>query len=373
MKHKLAILLFAFMALVFVACSDKADENTQSSQHIESTDSAQSADSIKTDSIESSTESTSVDSIAQQPRPIKAFGTNPPLTVLLEILNPNGLVALNYKPYEEDLPFMPERVRDLPVLGHMGDRSVSIESILTLEPDIVIFSNGTPDEILEPYIKAGVKALRVDAFDFEKLPEAIDALKTAFSADKEVVEKADKLLEFVAKSQQKLESLQDSITHRPKIYFAQGFDGLKSQCAKDGEKDLAYRIGGVNALSCSKLDKSVGQSQINYEILLDINPEVIFVREIPFYKELLQNPPAQWQNLQALQDKRVYYAPSTPSNWLMRPPSVMQSLGFLWAFAKVQPELLSEDDVKQEAQSFFATFLRELSDADYKRIQGLSE
>lgn len=306
---------------------------------------------------------------------VRAFGMNPPLTVLLEILNPEGMIGLNYKPYPEDLVFMPPNIATLPVLGHMGDRSAQFEAITSLKPDVVFFTDSTPLEVLEPYEKVGIKAVSVEGYGFESLGKVIESYKDALGgADSAVGQKADALIAFVQKSISTLQTLQGSVTHRPKIYFAQGFDGLKSQCSdENNEQELAYQIGGVNALPCSILTNPAHQVTINVEILASIDPEVIFVRELPFYKELMTNPSPEWQSLQALKNHRIYYAPSTPSNWLMRPPSVMQSIGFLRAFAKVQPELLSDEEVKVEAQHFFHTFLRDLSDEDYECIQGLRD
>ncbi len=314
------------------------------------------------------------ESVTTQTSVIRAFGMNPPLTVLLEILNPEGMIGLNYKPYPEDIIFMPPHIADLPVLGHMGNKSALFELIVSLKPDVLFFSDSTPIEMIEPYEKVGIKSVRVKGYGFDDLSEAIEAYKDAMSADFAVRKKADMLLEFVKKSSIKLQTLSALIASRPKIYFAQGFDGLSSQCGNENDsQELAYKIGGVNALLCSMLNNPTHQVNINFEILASINPDIIFIRELPLYKELMANPPNEWSSLKAFENHQVYYAPSTPSNWLMRPPSVMQVLGFLWAFAKVQPTLLGEDEVKEEVQTFFQTFLRDLSDEDYERIQGLRD
>ena len=94
------------------------------------------------------------------------------------------------------------------------------------------------------------------------------------------------------------------------------------------------------------------------------------MREIALYKELTSAPNEQWQRVQAIKDKKIYYAPSSPSNWLHRPPSVMRIVGYPWAFSKLHPELLSEDEAKQIAKEFFAEFLRPISDEDYERLEG---
>ena len=54
----------------------------------------------------------------------------------------------------------------------------------------------------------------------------------------------------------------------------------------------------------------------------------------------------------------------------MKPPNVMQTIGRIWAFAKVQPELVSDAQAQKIAQDFFLEFLSPLSDEEFKRIEG---
>lgn len=293
---------------------------------------------------------------------IKAFAMMPPLTVLLEILYPQGMIGLNYKPYPEDAEFMPKNVAKLPVIGMQKGNEPIFEKILALKPNVIFFNEGTDKKILESYAKFGIQTIEVAAFDEDKLSQTIKIYGKALGVES----RANELIKFIDSTNVKIATLSKKITHRPKIYFAQGMDGLNTQCGKSDDKnDLAYKIGGINAIDCGK-----DFAGVNFEILLKANPEVIFVREIALYKQLRKNPPKQWQNISAIQNKRVYYAPSTPSNWLMKPPSVMQAIGVPFAFSKVHSEILSDDEVRAIAKAFFATFLRELSDDDYKRISG---
>lgn len=293
---------------------------------------------------------------------IKAFAMVPPLTVLLEILHPQGMIGLNYKPYPEDIDFMPENVAKLPIIGMQRGNEPIFEKLIALKPDVIFFSEDTDKKILDSYQKFGIKAIKVNAFDESKLDDTIRIYGRMLNVES----RANELLDFINTTNAKLANLSAKITHRPKIYFAQGVDGLTTQCGKQDDKnDLAYRIGGINALNC---DRSF--VNVNFEILLDINPDVIFVREIALYKQLIKSPPKQWQSISAIKNKKVYYAPSTPSNWLMKPPSVMQSIGVPFAFAKVHSDILSESEAKANAQAFFAKFLKTLSDKDYKRISG---
>lgn len=293
---------------------------------------------------------------------IKAFAMMPPLTVLLEILYPQGMIGLNYQPYPEDKEFMPENIANLPIIGMQKGNEPIFEKLVALKPEIIFFNENTDKKILDAYRKFGIKAVEVNAFDEAKLSDTIRIYGKALSVES----RANELLDFINTTNAKLAILSTKITHRPKIYFAQGVDGLSTQCGKSDDKsDLAYKIGGTNAIECDR-----DFANINFEILSKANPEIIFVREIALYKQLRNAPPKQWQSIKAIKSKRIYYAPSTPSNWLMKPPSVMQSIGIPFAFAKVHSDILSEKEARAIAKAFFARFLRELSDEDYRRISG---
>lgn len=291
---------------------------------------------------------------------LRVFAMSPPLSALLEIMYPQGMIALNYKPYPEDIEFMPKGIANLPIIGHSGGSEPVFEKLISLKPDVIFFDKSTDKKILDSYAKFGIKIVLVDSHDISKIKDTINAYGKALNIES----RAEKLIDFVNKIDKKMQDLYTKISHRPKIYFAQGLDGLKSQCGKSDDRlDLAYKIGGINALDCS-----MDYTSIDFEILNNINPEIIFVREIGLYKELISNPPKQWKNISAIKDKRIYYAPSTPSNWLMKPPSIMQVLGIPYAFSKVHSKLLSEDEVVKISKEFFATFLRELNDRAYNRI-----
>lgn len=100
---------------------------------------------------------------------------------------------------------------------------------------------------------------------------------------------------------------------KPKIYFALGIDGLQSECVKADEiDDLATLIGAENVVKCEQITTSKNILPLNYEQIIALNPEAIFVREIALYKELTSAPNEQWQRVQAIKDKKIYYAPRQP-------------------------------------------------------------
>lgn len=298
---------------------------------------------------------------------ITVFGMNPQITVLLEILYPQGMIGLNYTPYQEDLLYMPENVKNLPILGGMmtGGNEVSFEKIIALKPDLIVFPHNTPHEAIQKYRKFNIRTITVNVSELENIQESISVLGKELN----IQNRANKLQQFIEKSQEKLKHLTQKVTNRPKVYFALGFNGLQTQCQKkDAKNDLAFKIGGENIIKCDEFSNPNQRLQTNFENLLLKDPDIIFVREIALYNEIMNNPKYTWQKLQAIKNKKVYYAPSSPSNWLTRPVSIMQSIGLLWAFSKTQPHILEASEVKHIAQEFYENFLRKLNDDDYNKL-----
>ena len=165
------------MRLNLVDCgADKSAQNAECNENSSTNANLNSNSSINSNSnVNSSSqkmpnlELNSSQNSAQKPI-IKVFATVPPLTALLGILYPQGMIGLNYKPYPEDIEFLPENVANLPVLG-VRDR-INYEAIVDLKPDIIIFDKSADKALSEPYERVGIKVLEGD-FDFALLENNI--------------------------------------------------------------------------------------------------------------------------------------------------------------------------------------------------------
>lgn len=93
----------------------------------------------------------------------KVFAMSPPLTALLEILYPQGMIGLNYAPYPEDKEFMPQNVAKLPVIGMQKGNEPIFEKLIALKPSVIFFNEGTDKKILDSYQKFGIRTIEVSA------------------------------------------------------------------------------------------------------------------------------------------------------------------------------------------------------------------
>ena len=189
------------MRLNMVDCgADKSAQNAECNENLSANSNANSS----TNSQEMpNLELNSSQNLTQKPI-IKVFATVPPLTALLEILYPQGMIGLNYKPYPEDIEFLPENVANLPVLG-VRDR-INYEAIVALKPDIIIFDKPVDKALSEPYERVGIKVLGAD-FDFALLENNI----RLYGENLGVKERADRLLRFHHKTQSLLAELRKKV------------------------------------------------------------------------------------------------------------------------------------------------------------------
>ena len=300
---------------------------------------------------------------------VKAYGSNPVLTNMIYLLNPKSLVGFNYEPYEEDLEFMDKSIHNLPIIGgFMNGAETNLEGLIKLKPQVIFTSGSGGIEGFEDKIKQfGIRAVNLKVGN---LSEMLDSLLVM---GKEL-DREQKALDLKRWIENNLKALDNPPQNRPTIYFAQGVDGLQSVCGDDSENDLAKTIGGKNIIKCSGDIKQ--RININAEQLLGNEPDIIFVREVAMFKELRENPKGFWSSLKAVKNGKVFYAPSSPSNWLMRPPSLMLGIGLPWAFSVVENAdrfasggIPLEEGNKRAIEEFYALFLDySLSEDDLRKL-----
>lgn len=155
------------------------------------------------------------------------------------------------------------------------------------------------------------------------------------------------------------------VSRRPKVYYAEGVDGLSTECADSMHTEVLRLAGDVDVYRCHAAI-GAGMEKISLEQVLTYNPDVMVAQEKFFYDKVYRDP--SWQQVKAVREHRVYLIPRTPLNWFDRPPSFMRFLGLEWLVNRLYPKEYPIDLVKQ-TKSFYATFLgTTLSDEDVREI-----
>jgi putative transport protein len=176
------------------------------------------------------------------------------------------------------------------------------------------------------------------------------------------VQDAETRLAYIAK-------IRDGIPKekRAKVYYAEGADGLSTECESSFHFSPLKFVGVRPAFECTQ-KTMVGMEKVSIEQVLSADPEIIIATDEAFYKNVFKDP--KWGALKAIKAKKVYLVPKDPVNILDRPPSFMRILGVEWLASIIYPKEYKKDILKETA-SFYKTYLGvEPSKADAAKILG---
>ncbi len=286
----------------------------------------------------------------------KVFGSSPPMTYLLYALNPSKMIGLNFAPKNAnnsaDERYLDREFLNLPVIGsfHGGNVAINIESVAAKKPDLTLIwqDDVMVDSVKKEMSKISVPYLMVPFRKIEDMPRSIKLVGDAIGESKRAM-----LLSTY--SQKIIDEIKSSVGDKKvRYYYAQGIDGLSTECSDSFHIEALNFVGGENVHKCQQ-SGVLGLEQINLEQLLKYNPEVIVVQNRSLYNDIKSDN--LWKNLRALKNNRVYLAPITPFNWIDRPPSFMRVLGIQFLASKFHPDSY-KIDLNTRIVEFFALFLR---------------
>ncbi len=294
-------------------------------------------------------------SIPDTPR--KVYSTSPPITYMLYALDPSMLAGLNFpvRPWEKR--YLRKSMQELPVLGGWyGQGAVpNLEMILKVNPELVVTSKHNPaltDKMDETMKRLPMPGIDITLNTLADYPAAFSTLGRVLGRQA----RGEELAAYTRRALAQMSALAASIppAKRVSVYYAEGVDGLSTECDSSSHAELIPLVGGRNVHHC-RPGSLMGMEKVSFEQVLLYNPEVILVMEGTFYRKIFSDP--RWQRLRAVRNKRVYLIPNEPFNWFDRPPSFMRFLGARWIAGRLYPERYRADLVK-ETQKFFRIFLR---------------
>ena len=289
------------------------------------------------------------------------FSATPIGTVLVYTINPNKLMAKNFKLSELEKKYTVKEYHDLPVLGTyiMGD-TANEEEILKLNPDIVLYTGIINDswktEVEKTQERLGIPIIMVDGSlknlknTYEFLGELLDEkerVKDLGEYCESTIKEAEKIVSKIPEEQKK------------KVYYAAGEDGLRTYSAENIHSEIINLAGGVNIVN---IKAENGYPQVSIEQLLNWNPDIIIANKLEarggetneaIRTKILKNN--RMVNLKAVKEKNVYEVPCAPFNWVGQPPSVARILGVKWLGNLLYPNEF-DFDIKEEAKEFYKNF-----------------
>ena len=286
----------------------------------------------------------------------RVFGSSPPMNYLLYALDKEALIGLNFPARNAynaaGEAFLDPRFPALPVVGsfHGSGKKIDLEKLAALKPQLVLVWS---DDMMVETIRTGMKKLGVPT---REIPfSEISSIPAAFRLAGEAVGATERGETLARYAETAIGRVQKAVEGREPVryYYAEGMDGLSTEC-EDSFHVAAFRFaGGENVHKCSQ-EKLRGMQKITFETLEAYDPEVIVVQSWPVYAEILEDP--EWEKLRAVRNGRVHLVPSDPFNWLDRPPSFMGVLGVRWLGGLFHPDAFPRD-LRPEIREFYALFL----------------
>lgn len=301
--------------------------------------------------------------------PTRIYASSPTLLYMLYALSPQSISGINFEFNNYEKPYLKEFVLNQPVVGgFFGKGKIpNAEALLSLNPELILVNQSSKNQIKIKEIFGSIKkpmlyleATTLDDYivGFEVLGEILDKKQRA----NELIKYAKEAINLQEKVNKYLEKTN---TKKVRIYYAQGRDGLQTECEGSAHSMLIELSGGENVHKC-EVSSEYGKVQISFEQLLKYDPDIILAYDKGFFKTAQTSP--QWQLLSAIKNKKLFLIPREPFSWFDRPPSFMRFLGIKWLINLNYKEALNLDMISQTKQ-FYKLFLDiELNDESAKRL-----
>ena len=300
----------------------------------------------------------------------KVFGSSPPMNYLIYAIDPSKMVGLNFKANNANnyatKEFLDSKFLALPVIGsfHGGGKNINLETLLKSKPNLILVwqDDMVFATVKKSIDKTGLPTITIPFRTIEEMPRAIRFAADAMDESKrgrELADYAEKVISHVKTGVQDLKPT--------RYYYAEGADGLSTECDKSFHVEALNFAGGENVHKCQQ-SGLLGLEKINFEKLITYDPEVIIVQNGFTYRAIMRNP--LWKNLKAMKSKKVYLVPNTPFNWVDRPPSFMRILGIQW-LAHLFHQKEYKIDLAKQVKEFYELFMKvKLTDRQVKQILG---
>jgi iron complex transport system substrate-binding protein len=295
----------------------------------------------------------------------RVYGVSPPVTNILMTIAPEVVIGLNFPLREEEKRYLPDFVQNLPVVGGWfgQGRTPNFEAVLAREPEVAIGWHRETDGYIEDKLTPfNIPFFHINLESLHDYPQAWQYLGRLLNK----TERAEQLSVAASAYLSRAMDIAGIFKEQsPSVYYAEGLGGLQTECPDSVHIQPVVLMGGRLVHQCTTMTHA-GMVTVSREKVLLYDPDIILVHQAAFFHELSEN--AVWQDLRAVRNKRFFLIPSSPFNWLDRPPSFMRLLGILWLCHVFygQPDT---QDLLAAIKDFYRLFLNwELSDADIAEL-----
>ena len=262
------------------------------------------------------------------PDPVrKVYAPSPYGSYIMYSVDPSMLAGLNLPIKDEDKKYFPKEVRGLPVIGSIAGQgqSANIEVLLKAKPDLLIMWSANRSAINK---KTEESLKRLNVPFVYAVAESLSDYPDVYLFLGKVLKREERTKKLSGYSRKTLEEIKGIVNRipiekRPSVYYAEGVDGLSTECNDSIHVELLQLAGDKNVHRCHTSNHK-GFEKVSLEQVILYKPDVIIAQDKVFFDKVFKDP--AWQNVKAVKEKRVYLIPRHPFNWFDRPPSLCVSL-----------------------------------------------
>ncbi|MBN1426734.1 MAG: cobalamin-binding protein [Anaerolineae bacterium] len=196
----------------------------------------------------------------------------------------------------------PPEVEEVPVVGGFDSASISVETILNLEPDLVIGGSVHHADLAKTLEDAGITVIVVE-------PESIAAIIETMQTLGAITGHGDEADAAVAGMQMRINAVTEKIAtipenDRPLVFYEVWHEPLMTASNQTFIGELITLAGGINIFS----DLEEAYPTISAEEIIEQNPDVILGPSShgdQLIAEMIAARPG-WASLAAVQDEAIY-------------------------------------------------------------------
>jgi iron complex transport system substrate-binding protein len=222
------------------------------------------------------------------------------------------------------------------------------EGCIALSPDLVILPKRLIDSA-NTMADLGIAVILINPESHTELRESIDMIAKATGAEERAAELIAYYDEQIKQAQTAVSSL--DAASLPLVYMAGNSSYLSTAPRDMYQATLIEDGGGINA--AAEIEGN-NWTDISYEQLLSMNPEIILVPAEATYNvdDVLNDE--QLADLKAVTAGAVYAMPRSFEAWDMPTPSC--TLGTKWILSVLHEDVYPFEDMRQEAVDFYSRF-----------------
>ncbi|MFT8890118.1 MAG: ABC transporter substrate-binding protein [Ethanoligenens sp.] len=240
-------------------------------------------------------------------------------------------------------------------------QTFNTETLAAKNPDIFFMSPGNTNA--DKIKSMGIPTVQLNFTNYAQMEQCISLTGKILGTDAQ--KRATKYNAYLEQTIASIKKTTSSIaaTQKPKVLHIQSLNPLQIDGSNTIIDDWITTAGGVNAAQ----GVTGNMKPVSMEQVLQWNPDIIIVGVGGVDGAATIKNDAQWKNVKAVQDGKVYNNPMGVFGWDRYSPE--EVLQLQWAAKTLNPDKFKSLDVQKAVQDYYKTYLNyNLSASDAQLI-----